>query len=219
MAERKEKAPSLPHPTCSKRCGSARPDLPWACATLDSALPGWALAWPHERPHKHQNRWEGQDISGSRDASEGGQYRSSSSWWEVLAVTCNFTFRDFFLRNLLLFEEYVWVSAGYIHRIIKNNHFGKVIQVEVTQFNTLLEAGETRLLRHFSGQVLKIPEYKDSLHLWPLLQDLFTHTMKKFFLLSNAPACVCRLLFYQCTPSRWVAQLSYTLLLDNSREQ
>lgn len=82
----------------------------------------------------------------------------------------------FSLRNLLFLR----VSAGYIHTIIENNHCGRDTQVEVAQSNILLQAGEIMLLTRFSGHVLKISKYGDSLYLWPLLQDLFTHKMKKF---------------------------------------
>lgn len=223
MAERKEQAPSLPHPTCSKRCDhphAARPDLSWACTTPIALHQAGGRDDPTKGPvSTRTNMRERARHVWEQRSERGGQDCSYSSWWEMLAITCNFIFRDFFLRNLLFFEEYMWVSGGYAHRLFKDNNFGRDSQVEVAQFNTLLQAGEIRLLRHFSGQVLKISEYGDSLPLWPLLQDLFTHTMKKFFLLSNAPACVCCLLSYYLTSSRWVAWLSHTLPLNSSTQQ
>lgn len=61
---------------------------------------------------------------------------------------------------------------------LKITLFVRDTQVEVPQLNILVQAGEIRLLRHFSGLMLKTYEYADSLYLWPLLQGLFTHITK-----------------------------------------
>lgn len=56
------------------------------------------------------------------------------------------------------------VSSGYTCRIIKNIPFlPKDTQVEFAQSNTLLQAGEIMLLKHFAGHVLKISKYGHSL--------------------------------------------------------